>query len=144
MAQGSQKPHHINLLFDCRLVPLMKDDNGVRPVVIGETLRRIIGKSVEMVTGKDIQMAVGTLQTCTGVEAGIEAAIHAMSIMWDDDRCEAVILVDADNVFNRLNREVALHNIGRKCPSLRRYLSNSYQEPARLHLGDGTFLLSRE
>ena len=136
--------HHVNLLFDCRLVALKKTDNGVRPVGIGETLRRIIGKSVARITGNDIQTAGGTLQTCTGVKAGIEAAIHAMSRTWQDDSCEAVLLVDADNAFNSLNREVALHNIGRSCPSLHRYVQNSYQEPAKLHLGDGTFLLSQE
>ena len=135
---------YMNLLFDCRLVALKKTDNGVRPVGIGETLRRIIGKSVAKVTGNDIQLAGGTLQTCTGVKAGVEAAIHAMSRTWDGEECEAVILVDAENAFNSLNREAALHNIGRICPSLHRFVQNSYQESAKLHLGDGTHLLSQE
>ena len=80
---------YMNLLFDCRLVPLKKTD-GVRPVGIGETLRCIIGKSVTKVRGNDIQLAGGTLQTCTGVKAGVEAAIHAMSRTWDGEECEAV------------------------------------------------------
>ena len=96
------------------------------------------------VTGKDIQLAGGTLQTCTGVKAGGEAAIHAMARTWKEETCEAFILVDAENAFNNLNREAALHNIGRICPSLHRFVQNSYQEPAKLHLGDGTHLLSQE
>lgn len=135
---------YISSLLSCRLVPLMKEDNGVRPVGVGETLRRIIGKCVTQVLKQDIQVSGGTLQMCTGVEAGIEAAIHAMQKSFNEDWCEAILLVDADNAFNRLNRKVALHNIQRTCSPLFRYLNNSYNTPAKLYLGDGSFLLSEE
>ena len=135
---------HVSALFACRLVPLIKENDGVRPIGIGETLRRIIGKSVTKALRDDIQMAGGCLQTCTGVEAGIEAAIHAMAKTYKDNDCEAVILVDADNAFNRLNREVALHNIERSCPGLYRFLKNSYQNPAKLYLPDGAYIMSEE
>ena len=112
--------HHesLEMFWACRLVPLMKDDDGVRPVGIGETLRRIVGKCVLKAVGNDVQMAAGALQTCAGIQSGIEAAIHAMARTFEEEECEAVILVDADNAFNRLNRKVALHNISRSCPSL--------------------------
>ena len=61
-----------------------------------------------------------------------------------EKECEAVILVDADNAFNRLNRKVAPHNISRSCPSLYQYLYNGYKAAAKLHLGDGTHILSEE
>ena len=134
----------INFLLDCRLVALMKEDNGIRPVGIGETIRRIIGKSIAKIARKDIQSSGGALQTCTGVEAGIEAAIHAMAEKWNGSECEAAILVDAENAFNCLNREAALHNIGRRCPIINRYLRNTYSSASKLHLGDGTFILSQE
>ena len=36
-------PHkHLHLLLDSHLVPLIKEDNGVRPVDIAEVLRRIM------------------------------------------------------------------------------------------------------
>ena len=135
---------YLKLLWECRLVALRKDDNGVRPVGIGETLRRIVGKCVNKALGNDVQLAAGALQTCAGMESGVEAAIHAMSTIFEEDQCEAVLLVDAENAFNRLNREVALHNIQRTCPPLFRYLHNSYKQPAKLHLGDGTFIFSEE
>ena len=138
-------PHnYTNLLFDCRLVPLMKEDNGVRPIGIGETLRRIVGKSVTKVVRSDVQLAGGCLQTCTGVEAGIESSIHAMLRLFQSEDCEAVILVDADNAFNRLNRKATLHNVARICPPLSCFLENSYKEPCKLHLSDGTYIMSEE
>ena len=122
----------LDMFWGCRLVPLMKEDDWVRPVGIGETLRRIIGKCVIKAVGNGVQMAAGALQTCGGVQSGIEAAIHAMARTFRDEDCEAVILVDPDNAFNYLNRKVALHNIRRSCPSLYQFLYNGYKAPANI------------
>ena len=90
-----------------RLVPLNKGDDkkgnpGVRPVGVGEVLRRIVGKVVIGVIKDEIQEAAGPLQSCARLESGIEASIHAVKKAWDDPVTEAVLLVDADNAFNRL------------------------------------------
>ena len=138
-------PHsYINLLLDGRLVPLMKEDNGVRPIGIGECLRRIMCRCVSKVVKDEVQLAGSSLQTCTGVEGGAEAAVHAMAKMFDRDNCEAAILVDADNAFNRLNRKTALYTIRHTCPTMYRFLLNTYREPSKLHLMDGTFIKSQE
>ena len=46
--------------------------------------------------------------------------------------------------MQKMRLKAALHNTKRKCPPLYQYLENSYQQPAKLHLGDGTFILSKE
>ena len=138
-------PHeHTSFYYDGRLVALKKQDNGIRPVGVGEALRRIVGKSVGKVTKLDVQLASGLLQTCSGIESGIEAAIHAMARTWENEECEAVLLIDAENAFNSLNRAAALHNVSRRCPQLSKYLQNSYRQPSKMHLGDGSFILSNE
>ena len=134
----------IETLLACRLVPLIKTDSGVRPIGIGEVLRRIIGKSIGKLLRKDIQKGCGTLQTCTGIESGIEAAIHALKQKFDSDECEAVWLMDADNAFNRLNRATSLKNIEQICPPLFQYMSNSYSQPSKLFLTDGQYIMSEE
>ena len=58
----------------------------------------------------------GSLQLCAGQVAGIDAAIHTMSHLFNDDASDAVLLVDANNSFNLLNRQAALLNI--RHPSL--------------------------
>ena len=61
----------------CHLVPLDKCP-GVRPVGIGEVVCRIVGKAVMKVVKRDLQGAIGSVQLCSGQEAGCEAAVHAM------------------------------------------------------------------
>jgi len=45
--------------------------------------------------------------------------------------------IDADNVFNKLNRKVSLENIKILCPPISAYLHNSYNIPTMLYLGNG-------
>lgn len=53
----------------CRLVALDKCP-GVRPVGIGEVVRRILGKAVLIVTSPDVQQVTGALQLCASLQAG--------------------------------------------------------------------------
>ena len=134
-------PDSLHEFVGCRLIPLNKGDDkfgnpGVRPIGIGEILRRLVGKVVVNLLRKDIIEAAGPLQTCAGLKAGIEASIHAMREIFEDDETEAVLLVDAENAFNKLNRQAAILNIKQNCPSFHRYLANTYQLPARLIIND--------
>eukprot|EP00117_Sycon_ciliatum_P021974 scpid30325/ scgid3859/ len=52
-------------------IPLNKNP-GVRPIGIGEVMRRVVGKAILYVIGQDIQEAAGTLQLCAGQDCGIE------------------------------------------------------------------------
>lgn len=53
-----------------------------------------------------------------GQISGIEAAVHAIRSTIAMDENEAVLLVDASNAFNSLNRQAALYNISRVCQPL--------------------------
>ena len=48
---------------------------------------------------------------CAGHGAGAEAAINAMGENFHEEGTDGVLLIDASNDFNRLNRHVALHKI---------------------------------
>ena len=49
--------------------------------------------------------------SCAGYKSGCESSVHAMRQMFESSETEAVIIVDATNAFNLLNREAALRNI---------------------------------
>ena len=101
-------PECISSLLNCRLIALAKEppsieeEVGVRPIGVGEILRRIIGKAVMGVLKEEIKEAVGPLQTCSGHKSGCEAAIHAARSRFNEPECKVVIIVDAENAFNQV------------------------------------------
>ena len=119
----------------CRLIPLNKYP-GVRPIGISEVPRRFMVKAILRTIGDDIQSAAGPLQACVGHEADCEAAVHAMKEIYSHDDTEAILLVDATNSINVINRQAALHNIRVLCPSISTDLNNTYRAPVRLFAMD--------
>ena len=85
-----------------RLIALDKKP-GVRPIGVGEVLRRIVAKAVLRVAAPDIEKACGFIQKSAGQPAGIEAAVHAVQQIYNDEETDGVLLVDARNAFNSLN-----------------------------------------
>ena len=138
-----EDPQSIAALMACRLIPLDKNP-GLRPIGIGEVLRRIIGKAVTSVLKTEMRDAAGGLQLCVGHEGGVEAGIHGMKQIYDDEETQGVIQVDANNAFNTINRGVLLHNIRVLCPELATFANNCYTEPARLFVTGGLEMPSCE
>ena len=132
---ATENCQNIEALTAGRLMALDKRP-GCRPIGIGEALRRIIGKAIMEVVKDDVKKAVGNLQVCAGQQAGCEAAIHAMRHIYDEPDCDAVLMVDASNAFNNINRQATIHNTKMKCPSFATYVSNLYSKPAQLFIND--------
>ena len=78
--------------------------------------------------------ATGPMQTCGGARSGVEAAVHAMSGLFDDSTTEGILFVDADNAFNRLNLQAALHNISFICPEISMFLNNVFKSPTPFYI----------
>lgn len=136
-------PESLEALLANRGIPLDKCP-GLRPVGIGEVKRRVMGKAIMEIVGKDVQKAAGSMQLCAGQSAGVEAAIHAMRNIFAADETDGVLLVDADNAFNRANREAALWNIQYVCPILKFTLINTYRVPSRIFVLGGFEISSQE
>ena len=133
----------LEAFLSCRLIPLDKNP-GLRPIGVGEILRRIAGKAIVSALREDIIKSVGSLQVCAGHEAGCEAAVHAMNQIFKENDTEAVLLIDASNAFNSANRSVFLHNISIVCPTVATYVKNCYSQPSRLFIIGGCELKSSE
>ena len=134
---------NIEALLGCRLIPLDKCP-GLRPIGVGEVLRRIAGKAVMAVVKEDVQTSAGSLQVCAGQAGGCEAAIHGMRTVFEDEETDAILLIDAANAFNSINRDAMLKNIGRICPIAYVYAYNCYSIHARLFVLGGAELKSKE
>ena len=79
-----------------------------------------------------------TLQVCAGLRSGSEAAVHAVHSIFEEEETDAVLLIDASNAFNPLNRAAALHNIMVLFPPIATYETNTYRQLARLFLTGGS------
>ena len=106
----------------------------MRPIGVGELLRRIIGKTIAGFLKEEIKEAAGPLRVCAGHNADAEAAIHAMSQVFVEEGTDGILLVHASSAFNQRNRSVALHNIQITCKEMSVYIINTYRSPLRLYL----------
>ena len=135
-------PVGISAFISGRLIALDKQP-GVRPIGIGEVSRRIIGKAVLHTIKTDIQEVAGSLQLCAGQPAGCEAAVHAARQLYSEDDTQGILLVDATNAFNSLNRQLALINISHLCPVFSRFIVNTYRSAVNMYI-DGECIISSE
>ena len=67
-----------------------------------------------------------------------------MHEIFQEDNSQGVLLIDASNAFNSLNRQVALHNIQILCPRASIIIINTYRAPSRLFIAGGGEVLSQE
>ena len=73
----------ISCLMANRLITLDKCP-GVRPIGIGESLRRLIGKAVVTVTRFDAKDVCDNTQLCAGMRADVEGAVHALNGLFNE------------------------------------------------------------
>ena len=88
-------PRTIEPILANRLIPLDKGEGAVRPIGVGEVIRRVIGKCVMKVTKEDVLETSGSLQVCAGLRSGSEAAVHAMRSILEEEEADAVLVIDA-------------------------------------------------
>ena len=113
----------------CRLISLDKNP-GVRPIGIGEVIRRIIGKTITKCLKSELRVLGSNYQLCLGQKCGIEYAIHTLRKQYERTDSDAMLLIDAENAFNSLNRMLALKNFANICPSILPAKQNSYSNPS--------------
>ena len=89
------------------------------------------------VVKEDIKKAAGFLELCAGQKAGCEAPIHGMHKIFESNETEAILLIDAQNACNSINREALLHNIEYLCPAIATFLYNCYAISTRLFIIGG-------
>ena len=138
----------VRALVAIRLIALDKCPS-IRPIGIGETLRRIIGKAVCLVTRLDAALVCGTDQLRAGLQSGIEGAIHAMNELFGVNYAQpsgwGVLMVVASNAFNCLNRSAMLLHACVLWPRCARFLFNTYRGWSALVLkGCLEFVYSKE
>ena len=121
-------------LMSGRLITLDKQP-GIKPVGVGGTWWRLMAKCLLRVAGPEAKAACRTNQLAGGVEEGIEGAIHAMRVLWEEHAQEedwGFLLIDACNAFNEENRTAMLWAVRHEWPSGAQFTFNYYRHWATL------------
>ena len=122
------------------LYALKKPEGGVRPIAIGETLRRLVGKCCarDEYTKSICQSLLEPCQMGVSTRCGAEAIVRAVNAIVDatrDDTDVALLKVDLRNAFNRVSREVVLKEVDKHAPGLAAWARWCYSEHSHLWAG---------
>ena len=71
-------------LCGASLLAYQKKDGGVRPIAVGEALRRLTSKCLSHSVQEQASQTLTPLQVGVGVKGGCEAIVHAVSYTLDD------------------------------------------------------------
>ena len=94
-------------LKNCRLISLDKNPR-VCPIGAGEILRRNAAKVAIAATRNGVITSDKSLQVSARYDAGAEALVHVIPSLYNGWKTEAVILVDAENALNAVDRKAFL------------------------------------
>ena len=111
------KTQTIKTFLSCKLIALVIN-SGHSPIGVGKVLRKVAGKVIVSVLKNEVIDYIVSFQVYAGQELGIEAALHSLNSMCNNENNDAVLLVDASDAFNSLNRNLFLHNISYICAAI--------------------------
>jgi len=115
------------------LMALAKAGGGLRPIAIGETIRRLVSKCCCEATVEDAKVIFGPLQVGVATQGGAEASVHAVRRLAEEfgaDPGRIMLKVDFSNAFNLVDRTEMLAQVYDKLPGLYRWVKYCYSHPA--------------
>ena len=120
------------------LMALVKQGGGLRPIAIGETIRRLVSKCCCEATTEGAKIIFGPLQVGVATQGGAEASVHAarrLAQEFGEDPGKIMLKVDFSNAFNMVDRTEMLAQVYEKLPGLYRWVEYCYSHPAHLFFG---------
>ena len=113
----------------CIELALGKIPVGIRPIGIGDVIRRAATKCVLLVAGASATSKCVADQLCAGLKAGVEGEVHTVSQAWvetDVDEKNGFLVIDAENAFNSISRVNMLWTLRHLWPTGARFAFNGY------------------
>ena len=136
-AEGLLAPALRRVLCASSLVPLQKKDGGIRPVAVGDTMRRVVGKFLlrtgivreQVATLRPRQCGVGVPFAAEHVGMGMCGLVHGVDVR---EAPWVALQVDMRNAFNCVDRTAMLTVALTKTPAAYSWLAWCYAEAAPL------------
>ena len=139
LAQGRAPSFVAPVLAGAGLVALPKPSGGVRPIAVGEILRRLTGKCLMSLVQQQARTYFWPAQVGVAVKGGAEKAVHTVRT-WTQRHAgsatKVLVKLDFANAFNCVSREAVLQQACTHFPALARWSVWCYRQPTRLQFGE--------
>ena len=127
------------LLYGANLVALRKPDGGMRPIAVGNTLRRLVVQVISMRLCAVVGDHLRPIQLGYGTPGGCEAAIHAARTFLGNSSPlspRVLLKIDYKNAFNTIRRDTFLGIVRDQFPEVYPFVWQCYNSPSTLFFGD--------
>jgi hypothetical protein len=128
------------VFFGARLIALLKKDGGIRPIAVGNSLRRLVSKTACQLVQEEAKTYLSPNQLGFGVRSGAETAIHAASHYISTNPTHVILKIDFKNAFNCIHRNVFLKEVSSVCPTIYNYVQESYKSDSILQFIDNNII----
>ena len=99
-------------LLSCRLIPVKKKDDGVRPIAVSEVfLRAATSLSLRLVAPEALSHLLTPIQLGLGSAGGTEAVIHRVQALLEQHADHVLLSLDFANGFNSMFRHIMLERL---------------------------------
>ncbi len=144
LAKGHAPPCLAEWIAGAPLTALRKDDNGVRPIAVGETIRRLISSLLMARCTQQAKEILAPLQLGVAIPMGAETIVHAVRNLSEraaSSSEHALLQVDLSNAFNRVSRAAFRKQTRLLLPALSPWVEYCYGPDCRPRLWVGTYQL---
>jgi hypothetical protein len=138
---SNELPDYIRpVLLGANITALNKKNGGIRPIAVGETIRRVACKCVMRQVEPELSSLLVPLQLGCGARAGLDAAIHSTrDKLYSDVESGIFLKLDFRNAFNTIRRDHIADCLQTHVPSLMQLFTACYSEFSYLTFGDKIF-----
>jgi hypothetical protein len=138
LVQGKAPPELAALYASASLIALKKKDLSIRPIAVGEIIRRLISKiCLRKVTAKAIKY-LAPYQLGIGIPNAIETILHGLNSLIRGETVDVhaiFLLLDFENAFNMIGREFFFQEAFRLFPEISHWIQFTYGCAAFLFTG---------
>ena len=102
IASGEISKSTSTLLSSACLVALPKPNGDVRPIAIGEVLRRITAKSIYLQLKDQLSEYFSPIQHVVATKGGADLLVHHVLLLLEENK--VWVVTDAKNAFNSIHK----------------------------------------
>lgn len=138
MLSGEVPTNLCPILYGANLTALLKKNGGIRPIAVGNTIRRLSSKISCNRIRDDASKYLGPRQMGFGIRGGAEAIVHSARdfLLSPNNEDSILVKLDYSNAFNSIFRTKMIQIVKEKYPKMFAYISQCYGTKSYLCYGN--------